>query len=469
MDVKNNVYLAFLLILYCILCVNSSDLQYETSFNQLTKLFLENKVALRSTLDVQAGWIQQPLDHFTSNSPTWKMRYFTALEYFRQNGPVFIYLGGEGTANPVHLKSGVIQELAQETGGAMFMTEHRYYGLSKPYPNFNAETMKWLSSTQALADIAKLITYIKSDSKFMKSKVVMIGGSYPGNLAAWMRLKYPNLVDAAIASSSPVLAKKDFYEYFEKVNENYQKYGTSNCLLKTKSLFQRYKVLLQNVEGTTQLKRENNICDTCDLKDIRNQWVFFLSKINTFSQSSQYGGPIKIKNHCNLLEKYDTLNNLGQRISYAAFIDSFRRNSDIHAWFYQVCTEFGYFQTTTSKSQPFGDVNPKEFYLHICKDLFGADFNEARVDRGVQRSNYAYGGLRPNVTRVVFVNGDVDPWSTISVLVTLSSEAPAVVIPGAVHCQDLSTTHYSPETLKQATRYVKNVVKTWIGIGNGPK
>ncbi|XP_045499790.1 putative serine protease K12H4.7 [Colias croceus] len=428
-----------------------------------------------SSVDVQAGWIQQPLDHFQSNSQTWKMRYFSTLQYFRQNGPVFIYLGGEGVADPVHLQIGVIQELAQETGGAMFMTEHRYYGLSKPFPNLNTENLKWLSSAQALADIAKLITYIKSDPKFMRSKVVLIGGSYAGNLAAWMRLKFPNLVDAAYASSSPVLAKKDFYEYLEKVNQNYQKYGTPNCLVKTKTIFQRYKTQLQSVQGITQLKRENNICDTSDFSNIRNQWFFFLSKINPFTQSSQSGGPIQIKNHCYQLEKQNThyysRNNRKtcEDMTYVTFIDSIRRSSDFHAWFYQVCTEFGYFQTTTSKSQPFGDVNPKEFYLHICKDLFGADFNEARVDRGVQKTNQVYGGLRPNVTRVVFVNGDVDPWSTLSILVKQSSEVPAVVIPGAIHCQDLSATYHSPETLKQATKYAKNMVKTWIGMGNGPR
>lgn len=40
--------------------------------------------------------------------------------------------------------------------------------------------------------------------------MVVFGGSYSGNLAAWMRQLYPDLVKVAVASSAPVEARFEF-------------------------------------------------------------------------------------------------------------------------------------------------------------------------------------------------------------------------------------------------------------------
>jgi serine protease 16 len=39
---------------------------------------------------------------------------------------------------------------------------------------------------------------------------VAFGGSYAGNLAAWMKQKYPNHVKTAVSSSAPLEALYDF-------------------------------------------------------------------------------------------------------------------------------------------------------------------------------------------------------------------------------------------------------------------
>ncbi|XP_075984612.1 putative serine protease K12H4.7 [Anticarsia gemmatalis] len=284
----------------CVYSTNASfgfggtyEFLYEDQNGQFDNRSFDNDIEIKSK------WIQQPLDHFSCNDQrTWQMRYFEALDFWKPGGPVYVFIGGEGEANPIFLRTGMIYELAKETNGAMFLSEHRYYGKSKPFPNLNKDTLEYLSSTQGLVDLAKLITEIKRLPQFRTSKVVVIGGSYPGNLAAWMRLKFPNLVDAALASSAPVLAKKDFHEYIETVQDVFKKYGTPTCYSKIRSSFERYHQLLQTNNGIIQLKKENKICHNTDMTRPKTQQMFFMSKSSPLMHAVQYGSPESIKQIC---------------------------------------------------------------------------------------------------------------------------------------------------------------------------
>lgn len=50
-----------------------------------------------------------------------------------------------------------------------------------------------------------VIDYFKDEYSLTNSPVIAFGGSYGGMLAAWMRMKYPNYIQGAIASSAPIL------------------------------------------------------------------------------------------------------------------------------------------------------------------------------------------------------------------------------------------------------------------------
>ena len=64
--------------------------------------------------------------------------------------------------------------------------EHRYYGDSQPFDDWSVENLKYLTSMQALADVAH---FIESQNEVLKRKAdwIVIGGSYPGALAAWFK------------------------------------------------------------------------------------------------------------------------------------------------------------------------------------------------------------------------------------------------------------------------------------------
>ena len=48
----------------------------------------------------------------------------------------------------------------------------------------------------------------------------------------------------------------------------------------------------------------------------------------------------------------------------------------------------------------------------------------------LQATNTEYGGLRINVTNVVFVQGSMDPWRTMGITKSSSQSAPAIYIEG---------------------------------------
>lgn len=76
--------------------------------------------------------------------------------------------------------------------------------------DLSSENLRWLSSEQALADLASFRVAMAKTHGLEHAKWVTFGGSYPGSLSAWFRLKYPQYVDVAVSSSAPLQAVVDF-------------------------------------------------------------------------------------------------------------------------------------------------------------------------------------------------------------------------------------------------------------------
>lgn len=71
--------------------------------------------------------------------------------------------------------------------------------------------LKLLTSQQALADYIQFIRWFKTQQRIPTAKVVVFGGSYGGNLAAWIRELYPNDINVAVSSSGPLNATFDMF------------------------------------------------------------------------------------------------------------------------------------------------------------------------------------------------------------------------------------------------------------------
>ncbi|KAG7667890.1 hypothetical protein Ndes2526B_g01702 [Nannochloris sp. 'desiccata'] len=153
-------------------------------------------------------WRSSRVDHFSwANQDTYQQRYFICDKHYNQSKPgvIFFYLGNEADVTLYVNNTGLMHELAPRHNALIIFAEHRYYGLSKPFSHeIEHQNMGYLTTEQAMADYASLIWEVKQNLDDQHMPVIGFGGSYGGMLATWFRLKYPHLMDGAIAASAPI-------------------------------------------------------------------------------------------------------------------------------------------------------------------------------------------------------------------------------------------------------------------------
>ena len=69
------------------------------------------------------------------------------------------------------------------------------------------------------------------------------------------------------------------------------------------------------------------------------------------------------------------------------------------------------------------------YFVDQCVDIYGGKFNQSFIENAVERTNMMYGGYGLKVSRVLFVNGDIDPWHALS-FTNNTGKLPAILIKG---------------------------------------
>ena len=166
----------------------------------------------------KAHYFQQDLDHFESpglDQVQVPQRFWVTDTYWDEQGPVFLYLCGETNCANTPSNWQYPLQVAEQLHALFISAEHRYYGKSLPgFPgNLQEELPSGLEVHQALTDTALLVSYLKDSMKLAGQRWVVIGGGYAGALAAWFRTQYPQLVDAAWASSATIQSISSFVNF----------------------------------------------------------------------------------------------------------------------------------------------------------------------------------------------------------------------------------------------------------------
>jgi hypothetical protein len=177
-------------------------------------------------------WFNLPLDHFSSiERRNFDLRYLVNENVYRENGPIFIFVGGSEEITEEFIVSGNIFEVAQSQGGVLIALEHRFFGQSRPTADSSFENLQWLSVHQTVADIGRFANFIRG--RYLDAPVITFGRSYGGSLAVWARQKYPNSIDGAFASSAPLHAVVEQQDFFSNVYRTLTQIGKCQYKIKT--------------------------------------------------------------------------------------------------------------------------------------------------------------------------------------------------------------------------------------------
>lgn len=445
------------------------------------------------------NWFDQKLDHFdVTSDKTWKQRYFVNDSFYEEGGPVFLQIGGEGRADPIWLVVSQCMKFAQRFKAMVFLLEHRYYGDSHPTADMSTENLKYLSSEQALADLAVFREHVMAKHKLPPStKWISFGGSYPGSLAAWFRLKYPHLVHASISSSAPMVAVIDFKDYLRVVRNSLATTGPT-CNAAIQDATHKIGTLLQHRMGWQYLTTTFNLCDDLDPQNKDDLASFFQLLAGNFENVVQYnkdnrafegvvGYNVTIDTLCSImnnaslgdtLKRYAAVNDLILNTysmecadyKYSKSIDGLKNVSWSSSaseggrqWTYQTCTEFGYFQSSDLEDQPFGNHFSVDFFIKQCKDIYGDTFNLDLLKTAIKRTNIFYGGRNITLTRVMFINGSIDPWHALGITKSSLPDVPAILINGTAHCANMyPDSPDDPPQLRQARAMIENQIRDWL-------
>ena len=440
-------------------------------------------------------FVDQILDHFNLDSSselhTFSQRLLINTDHWKPNGAVFFYTGNEGDIELFAENTGFIFEIAPAFDAAVVFAEHRYYGKSLPFGNESLNDWthtRFLTSEQAMADFVENVKWLKLNYlKSASAPVITFGGSYGGMLAAWMRMKYPSLIQGAIAASAPVWMfpgmAKDQSKPYQIITESFGN-DYANCPGKISKSWDVINDLGKTRAGRLKLHQVFHTCSPeLDIDGVQ-KLIDWLSEMYFDMAMVNYPYPTSflaelpawpVKEFCKRANgSDDTLRSiaLGTQVylNYTGKAECLDLNADpapglgTLSWAFQACTE-NILPISSDKDK---DMFPScEFdldeYVKECRKEWGTEPRPYWL-------KYIFGGLDgfdfSGYSRIFFSNGKLDPWSAGGTDLVDESfclqDCPNVVIADGAHHLDIRASDPAdPDSVKEARKQEVDAIKRW--------
>lgn len=448
----------------------------------------------------------------------WQQKILVSTAHFNKDdktAPVFFYAGNEGAIENFFTNSGFVTEtLAKEFGAAVIFAEHRFFGDSMPGGSVEAakmpEVYKYLTTEQAQQDYVNLINYMKNPAKddinavnfqkldLAKRPIIVVGGSYGGMLAAWLRMKYPHIFAGALASSAPLMFSPETvspYAFNEAITNQYK---AQNLLCPTfiKAHLLSLAGSMKNGKLYKDISKAYGTCDVIKTKeemqaliDLTESAFKTMAMVNYPYPTDLMGeipanplatvctpfAKLKPKTKVNaiwplvakgmkLVYPNDELRQCFDLASYMK-VDNTQHTADMF-WEVMACNQFILPQYSNGKTDMFiPSVNTAASDEKKCMEEWGV---KAQPDWILEQ----YGGKNPefdyaSFSNIIFTNGSQDPWKVGGITKQLWDETTTglyfMEINNATHHYDLRNDHPNdPDTVQLVRGAEITILRTFI-------
>ncbi|KAK6526043.1 hypothetical protein TWF281_011083 [Arthrobotrys megalospora] len=433
--------------------------------------------------------METPLDHTGKSNITFNQTYWVYDKYYKPGGPIFLYNSGEMDLTDyagVWLNNSQILKYQREFEGLGIVLQHRYYGLSIPSwalvpgsKRIASEGFEYLTTDQALDDMKYFADRFNYTSPRAPANIdktpkgapwIVIGTSYGGNLASFLRRKYPDTFFAAYSSSAPVEARTDMPGYFEVIARAIERTEPA-CIRNAQSAINyidrelgkgwREEILIKQLFLGPGGEANSNgwFADTL-------QWQFFDFQYSGIRASQLDDSEYTLKNFCDHMnrdgdlqspiEGWEKANNLTLRRSGNWIAEQWAKwpgyfvgvrsggykcggygatdpqrcrlaepmtDNESRAWIWQYCSEWGYFLVgNPGPNQIASNFSDTEHWRSKCR----MQFPEGKAQQllpmhklpRTNETNKLFGGWSDPQSRTFYTAGERDPWSALGFLET---------------------------------------------------
>ncbi|CAD2214463.1 Serine carboxypeptidase S28, putative [Angomonas deanei] len=424
----------------------------------------------RMAPNTTVNYFEQYIDHNATDRGTFRQRWWMDKGGWDGVRPrVMLYIHGESAASST--PTGFAQQYAYESHSLLLALEHRFYGESLVGPLTDRSLLKYLSVENAMADLKHfrdtMTAHFFPQLASHEVDWYVVGGSYPGALAVWLKETYPDRFKAAWSSSGVVQSIFDFYQF----DYHLLKVLPLSCSTALRTLFQhfssQYEVEEDSVRQALQVPAYFTKEDMAwMLVDGAAMAVQYGKKGLLCSNVVQSDGvsPVSLSEYATLLRLW-----WGSDFTSSCYYSTTCLSDPAYssqwgasyAWVYQCCSQLAYWQVGYPNSLRLELLN-SSYFIYQCRSAYGEE-----VFPDTYQFNARYGGAYPHTDHVVALQGSDDPWVPAGAADRLDPQYPVSVATcdGCGHCGDLHTPSSSDHPSLVAQRaLIKKYLDTWLGV-----